>query len=255
MKRNILIWIGCTVLMMAFASCVTQNKETKEKEANAYRRVGEAHLQQGNFAAAIKEFKKAEAKNPDDHLLQYDLGLVYFRLGKFDEAIVYYKKALELSPNYGPAMNSLGNAYAGKEDWDQAIFYYNKVTKDVLYATPHIAYSNLGNAYYYKGDLERSEKYYREALEIKPDFITALSGLSQTYIAMGRIPEAVVKLEKAVRKAPEAAVLHFQLGRAYQLALEFEKAYRSYQQVVRLAPDSALADQAEKAGREVKALF
>ncbi len=255
MKRNLVIWIGCTVLIMAFASCVTQNKETNEKEANAYRRLGEAHLQQGNFAAAIKEFKKAEAKNPDDHLLQYDLGLVYFRLGKFDEAIVYHKKALELSPNYGPAMNSLGNAYAGKEDWDQAIFYYNKVTKDVLYATPHIAYSNLGNAYYYKGDLERSEKYYREALDIKPDFITALSGLSQTYIAMGRIPEAVVKLEKAVREAPGAAVLHFQLGRAYQLALEFEKAHRSYQQVVRLAPDSALAEQAEKAGRKVKALY
>ena len=89
MKRNILIWIGCAVLMMAVAACATQNKVTKEKEANAYRRVGEAYLQQGNFAAAIREFKKAEAKNPEDHLLQYDLGLVYFRLGKFDDAIAY----------------------------------------------------------------------------------------------------------------------------------------------------------------------
>jgi tetratricopeptide (TPR) repeat protein len=62
-------------------------------------------------------------------------------------------------------------------------------------------------------------------------------------------------LEKAVRISPDSAVLHYQLGRAYQLALEFEKAYRSYQKVVRLAPDSALAEQAEKAGREVKALF
>jgi type IV pilus assembly protein PilF len=255
MKRNVLIWIGCAVLMMAFASCAPQNKETKEKEANAYRRVGEAYLRQGNFPAAIKELKKAEAKNPDDFLLQHDLGLAYFSLGKYDEAIGYYKKALELSPNYGPAINSLGNAYAGKEDWDQAIFYYNKVIKDVLYATPQIAYSNLGNAYYYKGDLERSAEYYQKALDIKPDFITALAGIAQTYIRMGRIPEAVAKLEKAVRIAPGVALLHFQLGRAYQLALEFEKAYRSYQQVVRLAPDSALAEQAEKAGKEVKNLF
>ena len=163
MKRHILIWIGCIVLMMAFASCATKNKETKEREANAYRRVGEAHLQQGNFAAAMKEFKKAEAKNPDDHLLQYDLGLVYARLEKFDEAIVHQKKALDLSPNYGPAMNSLGNAYAGKEDWDQAIFYYNKVTKDVLYATPHIAYSNLGNAYYKTNNIGRAILYYEKA--------------------------------------------------------------------------------------------
>ena len=255
MKRNILIWIGCIVLIMNFASCATQNKKKKEKEATAYRRVGEAYLQQGNFAAAIKEFKKAEAKKADDHLLQYDLGLTYARLKKYDDAIVHYKKAVEISPNYGPAINGLGNAYAGMEDWDQAIFYYKKVTKDVLYATPHLAYSNLGNAYYYKGDLEQSERYYREALEIRPDFITALSGLAQTYIAMGRMPEAVDKLEKAVRKAPNTAVLHFQLGRAYQLALEFEKAYRSYQKVVHLEPDSALAEQAEKAAREVRALY
>ena len=181
MKRNILIWIGCIFLIMAMASCASQNKETKKKEASAYRRVGEAYLQQGNFAAAIKEFKKAEAKNADDHLLQYDMGLAYSRLKKYDDAIVHYKKAVELSPNYGPAINSLGNAYAGKEEWDQAIFYYKKVTKDVLYATPHLAYSNLGNAYYYKGNLEQSEIYYREALEIRPDFITALSGLAQTW--------------------------------------------------------------------------
>jgi Tfp pilus assembly protein PilF len=62
-------------------------------------------------------------------------------------------------------------------------------------------------------------------------------------------------LEKAVRKVPDSAALHFQLARAYQLALEFEKAYRSYQQVVRLAPDSVLADQAAEGARELKKLF
>jgi hypothetical protein len=49
--------------------------------------------------------------------------------------------------------------------------------------------------------------------------------------------------------------LHFQLARAYQLVLEFEKAYRSYLKVVELAPESALADQAEEEAREVKKLF
>lgn len=255
MKRNGLIYIGWFVLIVFLAACATTSGEQKKRESAANRRVGEAYLQQGNLAQAMKEFKKAEAKYADDHLLQYDMGLVYLSEKQYDQAIVHFKKALNLKPDYGEAINSLGNAYAGKGDWDQAIFYYKKVVDDILYGTPYFAYSNLGNAYYYKKDLQLSEKYYLEALNAKPDFTKALQGLARTYIDMGRIPEAVAKLEKAVRKGPDSAPLHFQLAEAYQLALEFEKAYRSYQQVVRLAPDSALADQAEKAGREVKALF
>ena len=255
MKRNFLIWIACAVLMMFVASCKTTDNETKKQEAKAARRLGEAYLHQGNYAAALKEFRKAEKKYPNDHILQYDLGLLYTRREKYDEAIVYYKKALEISPDFGPAMNSLANAYAGKKDWDQAILHYKKVVNDMLYATPHFAYSGLGNAYYYKGNLERSEKNYEKALSIKPDFITALRGLSETYIAMGRIPEAVEKLEKAVRLLPENAALHFQLARAYELALEFEKAYRSYLKVVNLVPETALAEQAKEGAIKVRKLF
>ena len=255
MKRIGLICTSGFVLMLVLAACATMNAEQSKKESEAYRRVGEAYLQQGNIASAMKELKKAEAKYPDDYLLQYDLGLIYYSRGRFDEAIGHYKKAVELNADFGPAINSLGNAYAGKKDWDKAIFYYNQVIGDILYATPHFTYSGLGNAYYYKGDLERSEKYYLEALKIKPEFVNALQGLAQTYIAMGRIPEAVEKLEKAVRKVPDSPGLHFQLAKAYRLALEFSKAYNSYRKVVELAPESQLADEAEQGAREVKALF
>ena len=255
MKR---IWLICTggfVLMLVLAACATMNDEQRKKEAEAYRRVGEAYLQQGNLASAMKELKKAEAEYPDDHLLQYDLGLIYYSRGRFDEAIVHYKKAVELNADFGPAINSLGNSYAGKKDWDKAIFYYNQVIGDILYATPHFTYSGLGNAYYYKGELERSEEYYLEALKIQPEFINALQGLAQTYIAMGRIPEAVEKLEKAVRLVPDSPALHFRLAKAYRLALEFSKAYNSYRKVVELAPESQVADEAEQGAREVKALY
>ena len=255
MKRNGLICIGLFVFAFALAACATTTNEQRKKESEAYRRIGEAYLQQGKLPQAMKEFKKAEARNVDDHLLQYDIGLVYLHKRQYDQAIVHFKKAIELNPDYGEAINSLGNAYAGKEAWDQAIFYYKKVVGDILYGTPHFGYSGLGNAYYFKGDLQLSEKYYMEALKAKPDFTRALRGLAQTYIAMGRIPEAVGKLEKAVRIAPESPPLHFELAKAYQLALQFQNAYHSFRKVVELAPESSLADQAEQKAIEVKALF
>lgn len=255
MKRNWLICIGWFFLMFVLAACATTTNEKSKKESQAYRRVGEAYLQQGKLVVAMKEFKKAEAKYADDHLLQYDLGLVYYYKKQYDEAIVRFKRALDMKPDYGEAINSLGNAYAGKEDWDQAIFYYKQVVGDILYGTPHFGYTGLGNAYYYKGDLELSEKYYLEALKAKPGFTRALRGLAKTYIEMGRIPEAVAKLEKAVRKAPDSPPLHFELANAYQLALEFKKAYNSYRKVIDLAPETSLAEQAEVEARKVKTLF
>jgi len=256
MKKTWLTHTDWLVLMFVLVSCAAAGKnEQSIKEGMAYRRVGEAYMQQGNIAAAMQEFKKAEEKNPDDYLLQYDLGLIYYSRERFDEAIGHYQKAIDLKADYGPAINSMGNAYAGKKDWDKAIFYYNKSIDDILYATPHFTYAGLGNAYYYKGDLELSEKNYLEALQIKPEFVNALQGLARTYIAMGRLPEAVEKLEKAVRIMPDSPALHLQLAKAYQQALEFQKAYNSYRKVVELAPESLLADEAAQAARKVKDLF
>jgi tetratricopeptide (TPR) repeat protein len=221
MKSNGLIWAGCGVLLFFVAACATTTDEKSKKESKAYRSLGEAYMQQGKFALAMREFNKAEAKNPNDHILQQDLGLLYLR----------------------------------KKQYDQAIFYYKKVVGDILYGTPHYAYSGLGNAYYYKGNLEQSEKYYLEALEFKPDFVHALGGLAQTYIDMGRIPEAVEKLKRAVRSVPDSPALHFQMAQAYQLALEFKKSYNSYRKVVDLAPESPLAEEAEQEARKVRALY
>jgi type IV pilus assembly protein PilF len=255
MKRRCTLSIGCFVGMLVLAACATTSSEHIRKEAEAYRRVGEAYLQQGDFKAAMKELQKAEAKYPDDYELQYDLGLTYYRLEIYDEAIGHYQKSIALKENYGPALNGLGNAYSGKKDWDKAIYYYNKVLGDILYGTPQFALNGMGYAYYYKGDLEQSEKYFLQALEIKPEFVQALQGLAQTYIAMGRIPQGVEKLEKAAHLAPDVPLLHFQLAEAYQRALEFRKAYDQYNKVIELAPESPLADQAKQKAREVKALF
>jgi tetratricopeptide (TPR) repeat protein len=158
MKR---IWLICTngfILMLVLAACSTTNDAVSKKEGEAYRRVGEAYLQQGNLASAMKELKKAEAKYPDDHLLQYDLGLIYYSRGRFDEAIGHYKKAVELNPDFGPAINSLGNSYAGKKDWDKAIFYYNQLIGNILYATPHFTYSLQRGTGAFRKILSRSLK-------------------------------------------------------------------------------------------------
>jgi Tfp pilus assembly protein PilF len=244
----IAVLLGLALLLSACTTAPGEKQDRAEDlaRAEAIRNLGEAYLREGNTAAALREFKKAEALTPDDYFLHYDLGLAYLSKKRYDLAIEHFQKAVDLNPDYAPAVNSLGNAYAARGDWDQAIKYYKQVSANVFYATPHYPLSNLGLAYYHKQEYTLSERYYQEALEIQPNFVNALAGLAQTYDAVGRFPEAVSLLEKAVRADPDSALLRFQLGKSYARAGDRQRAYASFSKVIDMSPNSGLAQDARR---------
>jgi len=239
------------ILIFGSVSC-TANLEMKKKQANASRNLGEAYYQQRNYPEALGEFLKSETIYPGDPFLQNDLGLTYKAMKKMDLAVKHFKKAIEIKPDYAPALNNLGTAYLKKKEWDTAIKCFKEVTENLLYATPHFPLSNLGWAYYNKKEYELAEKFYLKALEINPNFINALVGLGKTYAVMGRSPEAVATLEKAVKDYPRLGQLYLELARAYTLSGEYKKALDTYKKAVEFAPDSALARKAEREARKIR---
>jgi len=255
MKKIWFVGAGCILAVCLLLACTPKNLEEQKKKAEAYRNLGEAYLRQGKYSQALKELLKAEALTPDDYFLQNDLGLVYYYKGKQDLAIRRYKKALALKDDYAPARNNLGNAYAEKREWDKAIEQYEELSSDLLYATPQFPLSNLGLAYYEKKEYQLSEKYFLKALKVQQDFDRALYGLGKTYMAMGRVPAAITKLERAALAAPDAPPVHFELAKAYTMNREYKKAYDSYQLVVNLNPGSPLADRAALEAQKIKHLF
>jgi type IV pilus assembly protein PilF len=220
--------------------------ERKQALAEATRNVGEAYLSGGNLLAALRELKKAEALNPDDHITQFDLGLAYYYRDRYDQAIEHLQRAIRLKPDYAPAINTLGNTYSAMGQWDKAIEIYEKIIEDAFYGTPHFVLSNMGVAYYQKKDYAQAEHYFMEALKINPDFINALAGLGAMYIDQGRYDEAVVKLGRAVRKDPKVGKLHFELGRAYRGQGDTVHARAEFSKAAELAPDTPLAAEAQK---------
>ena len=252
-------WLVGTSLILLFSltlSCTTKpDLEQQRQQGEAFRKLGEAYLRQGNYTAALRELLKAEAKIPDDYFVHDDLGLCFYYKGDPDMAIFHFKKALKFKEDYSPARNNLGNAYMAKKEWDNAIEQYQIVIADPLYATPQFPYSNLGLVHYQKKEYKLSEKYFKEALKIAPDFSNALYGLSQTYIATGRVAEAVEKLEYAVLKDPDEARLLFELAEAYMLNRDYRRAYGAYIQVAQIKPDSPLADQALRKANQLKPLL
>jgi tetratricopeptide (TPR) repeat protein len=240
--------------MMAFyvVSCATANIEDQKKQGEALRNLGEVYYKQGDYTSALRELLKAEELYPDDPFLQNDLGLTYKAKKRPDLAIKHFKKALEIKPDYAPAKNNLGTVYLDKKEWDTAIKCFKEVSENMLYATPHIALANLGWAYYNKKEYTLSETYYLKALDLEPNFINAQRGLGLLYTAMGRINEAVEILERAVKNYPKFALLYDDLAKLYVLSRNDEKALDAYRKVIELAPDTAMAREAEKAAQRIK---
>jgi type IV pilus assembly protein PilF len=232
-------------IIFCLAACTTTSLEVRKKQAEAGRFLGEAYLQQGNSTLALREFLKAQELYGNDKFLHDDLGLTYMAKDRPDLAIEHFKKALAIDPGYSPAKNNLGTAYMKKKDWDTAIKYFKEVAQDLIYATPQFPLSNLGWAYYNKGEYELALKYYHEALEMNSLFLNALRGLGITYIAMGKGPEAVEMLEISVKHYPQIAQLYFDLGEAYTLSRNYEKALNAFQKVLVLVPNTPLARKAK----------
>jgi Tfp pilus assembly protein PilF len=253
MSRHRLDWTVLVVMAFYVVSCATTaNMEVKKKQGEALKNLGEVYYKQGDYTSALRELLKAEALYPNDPYLQDDLGLTYKAKKRPDLAIKHFKKALEIKPDYAPAKNNLGTVYLDKKEWDTAIKYFKEVSENMLYATPHIAMANLGWAYYNKKEYTLAEAYYLKALDLEPEFINAQRGLGLTYIAMERIDEASEILERAVKNYPKAALLYDDLARVYVLSHEYEKALDAYHKVIELAPDTAMAKEAEKAARRIK---
>jgi Tfp pilus assembly protein PilF len=230
-----------------FAACASTDDPQRKKRAEALHNLGEAYLREKKFTAALRELLVAEKLNPNDPYLQNSIGLAYYGKSDYKKAIRHYKKALDSKSDYAPAMNNMGNAFSAQKRWDSAVEYYEMALESSLYATPHYPLANLGDLYYEKKEYRRSEQYYLRALKLQPDFVTALGGIARTYMAMGYVDDAILKLEKAVRIDSHSALLFYYLAKAYERRGDYDDARAAYKEVVYIAPESTLADESRLA--------
>jgi type IV pilus assembly protein PilF len=243
-----LIIIGSGFSIIA---CAPTNNDILKKQADASRNLGEVYMNQGQYTAALKELLEAEQKYPNDPMINNSLGLAYLAKERPDLAVDHFKKAIKLQPDFSPAVNNLGNAYLRLNQWDAAIEQFNSLSDDLIYATPHFPMTNIGFAYYNKGDFKKAEKYYQEALRLQPKFPIALRGLGRTYLKMGEVAKAQEVLFEAISSEPDFTPAYMDLAKSYLMTGDTEKAKNAYQHVIKTAPESPFAKEAQQALKEL----
>jgi Tfp pilus assembly protein PilF len=235
--------------MLFLISCASKNinSEKQIKLAVATQHLGEEYYKSGNYTAALKTLLEAYETISDDPYLQNSIGLVYLAKQRFNLAEKHFKKALKIKPDYIHAKNHLGATYLKEEKWDLAIKCFEEVSANVLYPTPEISLSNLGWAYSHQKRYKQAKLYFKKALDIQPDFLFAVHGLSSIYIETGYYSQAINYLNYKLKLHPRAAILHSDLAKAYEAIKDYTQARRSWDRVLKLVPSTShLAKEAQE---------
>ena len=77
--------------------------------AKALARIGECHLKKGDLETAQGFFKQSIETFPEDEVLAYNVGEIYFSNQKLDEAITYFASRRGSSPAGAKPITSWGS--------------------------------------------------------------------------------------------------------------------------------------------------
>lgn len=84
----------------------------------------------------------------------------------------------------------------------------------VVQADPQVvdAWFNLGNEYFKQERFTEAIRYFKRALELKPDYDLALINMANSYRALGQEEAALAGYEHYLRVDPKNAWVHYQIG-------------------------------------------
>ncbi|MGB9907115.1 MAG: tetratricopeptide repeat protein [Candidatus Saccharicenans sp.] len=107
--------------------------------AKALAAIGLLYLKQDNLEEAAKYFKQSVDTAPQDEVVAFNVGEVFFTNQKLDEAERYFKMASGIKPDWPEPYLKLGYVALNKNDMPAAIEYFEKFLKLEPQDSPRVA--------------------------------------------------------------------------------------------------------------------
>jgi tetratricopeptide (TPR) repeat protein len=174
-------------------------------------------------------------KNQDPPLDILKPLVTLFNNGKLRQSLSESSQMLETFPNSIVLCNISGASSAGLRQFDAAIKYYKKA----LEIKPDYAeaYYNMGIALKDKGDLDAAIDSYKKALEIKPDYVGAYFNTGNILKDKGDLEAAIDSYKKALEIKPDHAEAYNNIGLTLKDKGDLEEAINSYKKALEINPD------------------
>lgn len=196
MKKFLLLALCC----WAFSASAAEQSNARSR-AEIHTELGAAYLSRGQFGIALEELNEA-VQSDSRYAPAYNmLGLTYMELREDARADEYFRRSLEMDPANPEAHNNYGWFLCQRGRMDDAIGHFLSALKNPLYSTPEKAHLNVGLCMLKKKDDAGAEKFFQNALRLRPQLSQALSGLAEITYRRGEYVEA----KKLVYRTLDAA--------------------------------------------------
>ena len=189
-------------------------------------------------------------------ITENNLGVALQEGGRTTEAIDHYRRAIELKPDYTPALSNLGTALRAAGRVDEAIAVYSQaLERNGDRAATHL---NLGNALMSQGRVTDAIASFRQALALEPTSHTRKTLANALYdngtiaIERGEFDRAIGQLGEAVALEPDYAEAHNNLGIALASQGRLQEAMVEWQAALRLNPQLGDAQQNLERARRMR---
>ncbi|MFP4686577.1 MAG: tetratricopeptide repeat protein [bacterium] len=194
-----------------------------------YRRMGEIFLDQNENRQAATAFRNASLLAPDDHEINYNLGIAYFRSERGEDAIAEFKNALAGETDSIKYRLALAETLFLTGYRDQSLEQF----KLILEQEPehYEAAYMIGYIHYSRGETEQARRSYQKLADMTSDddrLVDVYQNIGNIYLLEEKYPEARVSYRQAIEISASPG-LYYNLGLAYIYEEEWEKAAASLQ--------------------------
>ena len=223
----------------AQAPRIQQPEATPRQRAEAHVDLAAGYYERAQFDVALEELGIAERIDATFPRIHGLYGLVYATIGELPKAEASFRRALELGPNDSEIRQNWGWYLCTHDRAKESIAEFEAAIRDPLYRTPEIALVNAGKCSVAIGDPAAADRYFRRALQLRPNDPQAAYNLALLSYRGQRHADARVLMRIVMQQttpAPEALFL----GMCVEQKLGDAQAEQSYAlQLRNRYPDSA----------------
>ncbi len=184
--------------------------------------------------AATAAFEKVLAIRPEYAEAHFNFGNLLYQSGRADDALVHFRAAVAIQPNSAQARNNLGVILDDLKRYDEAMAQF----KAALAINPHYpdAHSNLGMELATLGRDAEAIPCFEKSIALNPEFVVAINNLGNALLRLGRFGEAKVQFERALSLSPGSAEINNGLAVTLYKSGRWNEALRLLERAVALSP-------------------
>ncbi|MBW1709170.1 MAG: tetratricopeptide repeat protein [Deltaproteobacteria bacterium] len=231
--------------MTGYLSSLTRALKVNPMDLDARLKLAQAYMEAGELGGQvgpqIEEYESLLAKKPNDKVIRYNLGVLYFDAGKLGQAEKHMVELARLDPNDYEAKQYLFEIYQRLKREKEAY----RLARDLARLVPEFEpaydfiFDYLDRKGYYQDLVNQAKKW----IESRPSSIKYREYLAYGHIKLNKLDLVVKDYESILELQPENINIMFKLVKLYEGVGQIDDAIKMCDSILKIEPNHEQAAQ------------